>query len=222
MKISCPLLSQFSHLSHGFFPQTKKPGNDAEIGAAFSRLVTLRQVHGTRVCIVTHPGDELPEGDGLVTTVPGIALGIWTADCGPVLFYDPKAGLIGACHAGWKGAKEGIIQETIQTMTDLGARREMIYASLGPTIQQHDYEVGPEFPDLMGCSYDPYFYPSETRGHHFFNLPLYITNLLKEEGLSFVQDVRANTFPGPFSSRRRALRQGKEPVSDNLSVIAMS
>lgn len=216
MKVNSHLLSQFSNITCGFFPQRTAIPEIEGLG-----LVTLNQVHGASVVVATSPGEGIAEADGLVTTVPHLALGILTADCGPVLLYDPKARVIGACHAGWKGAKAGIVQETLSVMVDLGAKRENTYAALGPTIQQQNYEVGPEFPDLIGCYYEPYFRPSPTSGHYYFNLPLYIMHILANEGLLFTEDVEVNTFPGPFLSRRRALHQGKEPISDNLSVIAM-
>lgn len=236
MKVECPYLSQFPHLKHAFF--NEQPAE--EIKRLPFPLITLKQIHGMRVFHVTEPWikenapsyaedswvlsdqDGKAQGDGLVTNLKGIALGIFTADCGPVLFYDPSSHIIGACHAGWRGAKAGVIQGTLATMENLGAKRSHIYATLGPTIQQHDYEVGPEFPDVIGETYDFYFYPSENPGHHYFNLPLYIRDILVREGLSHIHDLKLNTFSGKFASRRRLVRQGRKIFTCNLSVIAMS
>ncbi|MBY0293283.1 MAG: polyphenol oxidase family protein [Alphaproteobacteria bacterium] len=224
----CPYLSEFSLVKHAFFEANpnvfsshKDQAMKAMAGASLP-LLTLKQVHGRQVIHISEPCDEAKEGDGFVTNLKGIALGIRTADCGPVLFYDPKAGVIGACHAGWRGAKEGILQESLNAMEKIGAKRSRIFATLGPTIQQRNYEVGPEFPELMGGSYDTYFYPSERPGHHYFNLPHYICQHLRNEGLVHVHNVEVNTYTGNFSSRRRFLAEEKKEVhSDNLSAIAI-
>lgn len=228
MNVLCPVLSQFSSLRYCFF------GNDCDFPASnFSQLVekmadqplplvTLKQVHGNTVIPVHEVWEGEKEGDGLVTSLKGIALGILTADCGPVLFYEPKAKIIGACHAGWRGAKDGILQATIKAMENLGANRSQIYATLGPTIFQENYEVGPEFPDLIDEAYENYFYPSEKKGHHYFNLSLYICNQLKNEKIFKVKNVNYNTFNESFASRRRFLSQGKEEILfSNLSAIAI-
>ncbi len=220
MMIKCPFLSQFSSLRHGFFGPDHESLLD-ENGFPLP-LVKLEQVHGTKVVHVTEPLHKEIEGDGLVTSVPGIVLGMLTADCGPVLFYDPLANVIGACHAGWRGAKAGILQSTLDAMENLGAKRTQIYATLGPTICQEHYEVGPEFPDLIGEEYRAYFYPSPKEGYHYFNLPLYIFNQLRREKLYYVHDVKRDTFTGEFSSRRRFLFQGITKFNfSNLSAIAI-
>lgn len=229
MKIECPFLLQFPGLKHAFFEAnadilkaSKVRAMEALAGCSLP-LVTLKQVHGNKAIHVTGPLTEEVEADGLVTCVRGLALGILTADCGPVLFYDPTTGVIGACHAGWRGAKSGIIQETVKAMEDIGAVRSQIYATLGPTIQQMNYEVGPEFPDLFSSEpYNAYFLPAQKKGHHFFNLPRYILDQLLKEKISQIYDVEKNTFTGPFASRRRFLSQGLNPVNvNNLSAIAI-
>lgn len=228
MKVECPCLSQFSSLRYAFFKALPQPlsfqcNQAMEVMAGHPLpLVTLKQVHGNKVIPVTELWDEEKEGDGLVTAVKGIALGILTADCGPVLFYDPVAQVAGACHAGWRGAKGGILQATIKAMEELGARRSHIYATLGPTIRQENYEVGPEFPDLINEPYETYFYPSEKKGYHYFNLPYYICQQLLNEEVAHVYDLGYNTFTGNFASRRRFVLQGKEKREvDNLSAIAI-
>lgn len=228
MKVECSYLSQFSGLKHGFFeslsdviPLEREQAITDMVGHPLP-LVTLKQVHGNKVISVTELWEGVREGDGLVTAVKGIALGILTADCGPVLFYDPIAEVSGACHAGWRGAKAGILQATLKAMEELGAQRSRIYATLGPTIQQQDYEVGPEFPDLINEPYESYFYSSVKKGYHYFNLPYYICQQLLNEELAHVYDLGYNTFTGNFSSRRRFLSEGKEKFEVcNLSAIAI-
>lgn len=228
MKIECPYLSKFPPLKHAFFET--KDIHDAKnwtdkvtrMGNQLLPLITLNQIHGHKVIKVSRPTISLQEGDGLVTGEKQLALGIWTADCGPVLFYDPKTEIIGACHAGWKGAKSGILQETLKAMESLGAKRSQIYATLGPTIHQENYEVGPEFPELIGGIYENYFYPSQRKGCHYFNLPLYICSQLVRQGIKHVHDIKQDTYTGNFASRRRFLSQGIENVIfTNLSVIAI-
>jgi polyphenol oxidase len=228
MKLECPYLSKFPSLKHAFFeanPEILSSKRDESMQAMAGcplPLVILKQIHSNKVMIVTEPLNETKEGDGMVTNIKEIALGIVTADCGPVLFYDPKANAIGACHAGWRGAQEGVLQSTLDAMEKIGAKRSQIYATLGPTIQQENYEVGPEFPDLINETYDTYFYPSDRQGHHYFNLPHYICQQLRKEGLAHVYDMRCNTFSGNFASRRRYLSDGNKEISvSNLSAIAI-
>ncbi|MBA3814221.1 MAG: laccase domain-containing protein [Alphaproteobacteria bacterium] len=228
MKVECPFLSQFDGLKHAFFeanPDILKAHKTQAMEAMAGRplpLVTLKQVHGRKVIRLAQPLDKEIEGDGLVTRVKGIALGISTADCGPLLFYDPVAGIIGACHAGWKGAKEGIIQATIEAMTEEGAKRSQIHATLGPTIQQMNYEVGPEFPALFDGPYETYFRPAHKEEHHCFNLPLYICDQLVKEKIAHIHDLKKNTFTENFYSRRRFLSWDPQGMSfRNLSAIAI-
>jgi hypothetical protein len=228
MKLNCPHLSQFHQLTHGFFagsPEilTTEQGQSFEaLTGTLLPLVTLKQVHGDKVIHVTEPLKAQVEGDGLVTRCKGIALGILTADCGPLLFYDPVAGVIGACHAGWRGARLGIIQATLIAMEDQGAERGRIHAILGPTIQQMSYEVGPEFPSYFQEADSIYFRPSPKQGHHYFDLPQYIIDQLIKEKIAQIHDLKQNTFIGKFESRRRSLskRQDKS-YHCNLSAIAI-
>lgn len=226
MTLTCPYLSQFSFLKHAYFGiDSVSSQYDQAIETMAGcplPLVTLEQVHGNQVIQVNTLTDEKKKGDGLVTNVKGVALGILTADCGSVLFYDPEVHVIGACHAGWRGAKDGILQATLDAMEEIGANRSRIYATLGPTIHQKNYEVGPEFPDLINASYDTYFYPSENKGHHYFNLPHYICQQLLREGLAKVHNMGRDTFSENFASRRRYLSEGREGIkSYNLSAIAI-
>ncbi|MGD9508769.1 MAG: peptidoglycan editing factor PgeF [Geminicoccaceae bacterium] len=128
----------------------------AELGMSADRLVTARQVHGVNAIAVAQPWDNwlAPEADALVTDRPALLLGVLTADCGPVLLADPDAGVIGAAHAGWKGALTGVIEEVVAAMGRLGARSERITAALGPCIGPASYEVGPEFLERF-VTHDP-------------------------------------------------------------------
>lgn len=224
MNIKCTSLSKFSELKHGYFHYNPKNTNQERMKALVGfemPLVTLNQVHSPKALHVSSNVSGL-KADGLVTKTKGLALGIATADCGPVLFYDPKAEVIGACHAGWRGAKAGIIKATLDEMEDLGANRSHIVTSIGPMIQQSHYEVGPEFPDLIGETYEMYFTKAHKIHHHFFNLPLYIYDLLLKEHVGSINNLNVNTFHEPYASRRRLLAEGKEHKKENnLSVIAL-
>lgn len=228
MKHHCPILSQIACIRHAFFERNPniftKDREKAINGMADKSipLMTLTQVHGNKVITVTEDTEDKWEGDGLVTNLPRMALGIRTADCGPVLLCDPSTQIIGACHAGWRGANAGILQNTIKAMESLGASREKICATLGPTIWQTHYEVGPEFPKIIAKPYEDYFYASDKKDHHYFNLPKYICDQLKGEKIQKVNDLQLNTYTGNFSSRRRFLTEktGKFK-SDNLSAIAI-
>src|SRR5215472_14553566 len=118
------------------------------LGVAADRLVTCYQIHSADAVVVETPWrrEAAPRADGMVTTVPGLALGVLAADCAPVLLADAEAGVIGACHAGWRGALTGILESTVEAMTRRGARGERITAVVGPRIGKLSYEVGPEFP----------------------------------------------------------------------------
>jgi len=228
MKVVSSYLSQFPSIRHAFFGpdqfhlRSRQELAMVDMVGHSVPLLTVKQVHGNKVIHVTEATMERKEADGLVTKLQGVALGILTADCGPVLFYDHVASVIGICHAGWRGAQGGILQATLKAMEDLGAKRIHIYAALGPTIIQQNYEVGPEFPELIGGSYDDYFCPSERKGHHYFNLPFYICHQLLQAGLVNVHDIGLDTFSGNFASRRRFLTQGQESGSlHNLSAIAI-
>lgn len=223
MKIECPFLAKLPALKHGFFElDTDRENAMSAMTGASIPLITLEQVHGTDVLSVTKSLDVSTKADGLVTRTKGIALGILTADCGPILFCDPFEGVIGACHAGWKGTRDGIIQATLQAMEEQGAVRHQIYATLGPTIQQMNYEVGPEFVDFFPGNYAAYFCPSSRKGHHYFNLPAYILDQLRAANIGYAYNLQLNTFTENFASRRRSLSQGaKELKVHNLSAIAI-
>ncbi|MFO1033729.1 MAG: polyphenol oxidase family protein [Hyphomicrobiales bacterium] len=158
-----------------------------KLGVASDHLLTAHQVHSAEAIVVTSPWtrEDRPKLDGLATKVRGIALGVLTADCGPVLFADAEAGVVGACHAGWKGALTGVTEATLAAMESLGAKRGRVVAVLGPTISQKAYEVGPEFPKPFleqDQAHARYFTPSVKQGHHMFDLPAYLVDRLRREG----------------------------------------
>ena len=192
-----------------------------------SHLVSAFQVHSADVAVVEAPFSERPKVDGLVTRKRGIALGVLTADCGPVLFADEKAQVIGACHAGWKGAVSGITDATVLAMERLGALRENIVAVLGPTISQSAYEVGPEFPKVF-LEQDPahqkYFIPSLKFGHYMFDLPTYLSDRMKAFGLGQVHDLALCTYADEdrFYSYRRATHRGEKDYGRLISAMALT
>ena len=134
------------------------------LGVAADHLLTLHQVHSARVVTLTGPFSLRPEADAMVTATPGLALGVLTADCQPVLFSDPKACVVGAAHAGWRGVASGVLEATVDAMERLGASRANIAAVIGPTISQRAYEVGPEF-------YDHFVDDSVSNARFFINVP---------------------------------------------------
>ena len=158
------------------------------MGANTAFLATLNQIHSSDVLVVEEDwaDDARPRADAMVTRRPNIALGVLTADCGPILFADPAAGVIGAAHAGWKGATGGIVENTVAAMERLGARRGDIVATLGPTITRQNYEVGPEFVARLieaDAQNRTFLHPSRNDGHAMFDLPAYIVDRLSAAGV---------------------------------------
>jgi YfiH family protein len=211
------------------------PANVAEnrrrCAAAFDlppdRLVTLYQVHSPDVVTVERPrtaGEPPPRADALVTATPGVALGILTADCVPILFADAEAGVIGAAHAGWKGAKAGVIEATVQAMTALGASAGRIVAAIGPCIAQRSYEVGPEFPGRF-LDEDPanadFFAPARRDGHSMFDIGGYVSRRLGRAGVGMIQRCPNDTVSEEdrFFSYRRATLRGEPDYGRGISVI---
>jgi YfiH family protein len=160
----------------------------AWMGVPADHFLTAWQIHSPDVVIAREPfSGERPKADAIVTDRPGIAVGASTADCGPVLFTDARARIIGAAHAGWKGALSGVLENTILAMESLGARRERIVAVLGPSIGAENYEVGPEFVARfvdVDAENIRYFAPSMNPGHSMFDLALYTVDRLKRAGVT--------------------------------------
>lgn len=198
------------------------------LGLPSSALVTLRQVHSADVLVVDEPlaEDVRPQADGLVTRREGLALGILTADCAPVLLADPAAGVIGAAHAGWRGAKAGVLSRTLAEMVALGARRDRTVAVVGPCIAQTSYEVGPEFRDAFIADDEatgPLFAPAERTGHFRFDLAAFVLRQLAALGIGAAAAMAADTCADEerFFSYRRATLRGERDYGRQLSAIAL-
>lgn len=200
------------------------------LGIEPEHLATPYQVHGSDVVVVGNAwGPGLgPRADGVVTGRPGIAVGVGTADCGPVLLADPEARVVAAAHAGWKGALRGILEAAVAGMERLGARRGKIVAAVGPMISARNYEVGPEvvaaFVDA-NAENTRFFTPSPARpGHALFDLPAYIVGRLQRAGVGAVHDVGLCTYAdaGRFFSYRRATHRGEADYGRLLSAIALA
>ncbi len=191
-------------------------------------LVTAYQVHSNRVAVVESPWprEAAPKVDALATRTPGVALGILTADCVPVLLADAEAGVIGAAHAGWRGALDGVLDAVVAAMIDLGAAPERIVAGVGPAIGQRSYEVGPEFPRPFlaqtGANED-FFCPAARAGHFMFDLKGYVARRLVGAGLRKVQVLPCDTCAeeARFFSYRRSCQRGEPDYGRGLSVITL-
>lgn len=201
----------------------------AALGLGVERLATCHQMHSPTVVMVDAPWPRAarPRADAMVTTRRGVALGILTADCAPVLFADPAAGVIGAAHAGWRGALSGVLEATVAAMTELGATPARLRAGIGPCIAQPSYEVGPEFPAPFVAA-DPdsadFFRPAARAGHFLFDLAGFAARRLKRLGLGRVELSGGDTAAEGerfFSYRRSCLR--REPdYGRALSAICLA
>jgi YfiH family protein len=193
-----------------------------------ARLVTVYQVHSPDAVTVIEPYDEAlrPHADALVTDRPGLALGILTADCAPVLLADREAGVVGAAHAGWKGAIGGITDSTIAAMETLGARRERIAAAVGPCIARASYEVDDSFFRRFAEA-DPAnerFFADGRAGHHQFDLEAYVAHRLAAAGVRTVEALGQDTYSQPdrFFSFRRATHRGEPDYGRQIAIIGIS
>ncbi|MBD1547211.1 peptidoglycan editing factor PgeF [Roseibium aggregatum] len=199
-----------------------------QLGIDPSRLATPYQIHSAEVITLNAPFDDNADrrGDALVTDRPGLLIGVATADCGPVLFADREAGVIGAAHSGWKGAISGILENTVAAMEALGADRSRIAAVLGPTISQAAYEVGPEFRERlleMSQENERYFRPSPREHHHQFDLPAFIVDRLKAAGLENSRNLDLCTYADEerFFSYRRTTHRGEPDYGRLISAIVL-
>lgn len=211
----------------------------AELGAA--QLLSLHQIHSAEAITVREAFTQKPQADAMVTDRPGLALGILSADCGPVLLADAQAGVIGAAHAGWKGATGGVLEETLTAMEALGAQRERIAAALGPTIAQASYEVSHDFFALL-CKEDsenerffaslpsPLLNAPPERGRQrerslsfHFDLPAYILHRLRRAGLQRLEDLAMDTYANEaeWFSYRRATHRGEPDYGRQISAIML-
>ncbi|MFQ5785530.1 MAG: peptidoglycan editing factor PgeF [Alphaproteobacteria bacterium] len=201
----------------------------ARLGLDETALCTVHQCHSNR-CVTADapwPRGAAPRADGLATNRPGIALGVLTADCAPVLFADPAAGVIGAAHAGWRGALGGVIETTVAAMNALGAEAGRTVAAVGPCIGPASYEVGPEFHAAFckdAAANAALFAPSQRAGHHLFDLPGYVVRRLAALGLAHVATTAHDTCAEPerFFSYRRVRRAGESSYGRLLSAIVLA
>lgn len=192
------------------------------------RLVTCHQVHSPDVVTVAAPWrrEDNPRADALVTNRRGIALGILTADCVPVLFADADAGVIGAAHAGWKGALGGVVAATVAAMARLGAAPGRMRAAIGPCIAQRSYEVGPEFPARFlaeDADNGDFFAPARRAGHFMFDIAGYVERRLIAAGIGAIQRAPCDTVAEEtrFFSYRRACLKGEKDFGNGLSAIVL-
>jgi YfiH family protein len=199
------------------------------LGLPATALVTVHQIHSADVVTVETPWprERNPKADALVTRQAGVCLGVLTADCVPVLFADPAAGVIGAAHAGWKGALGGVLAATVEAMCRLGAEVGRVRAAIGPAIQQASYEVGPEFPGRFAerdAANLRFFQRSARAGHFMFDLPGFVEHSLTVLGLETVGNVRLDTCADEqrFFSYRRATLRSEPDYGRMLSAIALT
>jgi YfiH family protein len=203
--------------------------NRARVAAAMEvspeQLARVNQVHSADVAVIQEATKPPVSADAMVTNVPGIALSILTADCQPVLFADQEAGVIGAAHAGWRGALDGILEATIDAMVNLGAERERIKAAIGPTISQNAYEVGPEFfEDFMAENPDnARFFANGTGDRFLFDLPGLGLQRLRSAGIAEAEWTRHCTYSDPkrFYSYRRTTHEEQADYGRLMSCIRL-
>jgi purine-nucleoside/S-methyl-5'-thioadenosine phosphorylase / adenosine deaminase len=201
----------------------------AALGVAPANLITAYQIHSPKVVTAEHawPIDARPHADAIVTRVAGLAVAVSTADCGPILLADIGARVVGAAHAGWRGALNGVIEATAAAMERCGAERSRIVAALGPMIRQSSYEVGPEFIARFtaAASANERFFTSSPRpGHALFNLAGYIAARLAAAGISRIEDVGHCTYADAqtFFSYRRSVHRGEVDYGRHLNAIALA
>jgi YfiH family protein len=255
MKILSPALSALPGIRHAFFTRAggvsdglyeslngglgseDSPAKVAEnrarmaaaIGVQAEHFLSVYQIHSPNVVVADAPwpAAERPRADAIVTKTPGLGIGIGTADCGPVLFADSQARVIGAAHAGWRGALAGVLEATIAGMEKLGAKRERIAAAAGPMISQRNYEVGKDLIDrFLAADQDNtrYFAPAAREGHAMFDLPRYLVDRLKRAGIAQVEDLALCTYadPSQFYSYRRSTHCQEPDYGRHINAIAIS
>jgi hypothetical protein len=201
----------------------------AVLGVAPDRFLTAYQIHSPEVVVADEPWtpENRPRADAIVTRTPKLAIGVSTADCGPLLFADSQAGVIGAAHAGWRGALTGVIEATVAAMEKLGAERARIVAALGPAIRQPNYEVGPEFVARFlaaGPDNERFFAPSERTGHAMFDLAGYIADRVQRAGVATFEDLMLCNYAEPerFFSYRRTTKLGEPDYGRHINAIALA
>jgi hypothetical protein len=248
-----PLLSAIPGIRHGFFtreggvsggvyatlnggPGSRDDPADVRenrrrmaerLGVAAENLLSVHQTHSPDAIVANGPwpGPARPKADAMVTANQGLALGVTTADCAPVLFADARARVIGAAHAGWKGALAGILASTIDAMERLGAERGSMVAAIGPLIRQPSYEVGSEFVERFieaDAENAMFFLPGERNGHAMFDLAGYIRKRLENAGLLMIDDLGVDTYSDPRCySYRRSVHRGEADYGRHIHAIAL-
>jgi polyphenol oxidase len=206
--------------------------NRARVAArlGLADLRTVHQVHGRTVAAIDGAAAWMPtaapRADAMVTATPGVALGILTADCAPVLLADPAAGVIGAAHAGWRGALDGVLEAAVDAMVALGAQRGAIRAAVGPCIAQPSYEVGRDFPApfLARDRADTRFFAPGRDGRHQFDLAGYAASRLRAARVGAVEVMQVDTYAEAelCFSYRRATHRGEPDYGRQLSAIALT
>ena len=198
------------------------------LGVDRGRLLAPFQIHSATALVVTQPWapDARPRCDGLITRESGLALGVTGADCGMVLFADARAGVIGACHAGWKGALTGMIEATVAAMESSGARRADIHVALGPAIGPDSYEVGPEFYDRFiatDAAYARFFAPAHRAGHAMFDLPGFIAARVAALDVASFESTGVDTYANAdlCFSYRRSVHRNEPDYGRLVSAIAL-
>jgi YfiH family protein len=248
-------LSKISRVRHAFFTRaggvspgvyaslnggvgsSDAPANVAEnrarmaaaLGVAPERFLTAYQIHSPEVVVAEEPWthETRPRADAIVTRTPKLGIGVSTADCGPLLFADAEAGVIGAAHAGWRGALTGVIEATAAAMEKLGAKRARIVTALGPAIRQPNYEVGPEFVARFlaaGSDNERFFAPSERARHAMFDLAGYIADRVRRAGIATFEDLALCNYAEPerFFSYRRMTKLGEPDYGRHINAIALA
>jgi polyphenol oxidase len=253
MKLASPLLSAIPGLRHAFFTReggvsgglygslngglgsNDDPAKVAEnrrrmaeqMGVATSHFVSPWQIHSPDAVVASAPWDvaSRPRADAIVTRTEGLAIGVTAADCGPILLVDPHARVIGAAHAGWKGALTGILESAVDNMEKLGAERTGIVAAIGPLIRQHSYEVGGEFVERFieaDADNSLFFIPSARAGHAMFDLAGFIRMRLENAGVLMIDDIGVDTYADErFYSYRRSVHRSEPDYGRHVHAIAL-
>jgi YfiH family protein len=200
----------------------------ASLGVTADRFLTAYQIHSPNVVVAETPWSaaDRPRADAIVTRTPGLAIGVSTADCGPVLMADPEARVIGAAHAGWRGALTGVIETAVAAMETLGAKRGRIVAAAGPMIRQPNYEVGQDLLDRFVAA-EPdnarFFAPAQRPGHTMFDLAGYVVSTLRRAGIERIEDIGYCTYADParFYSYRRATHRAEPDYGRHVNAIVL-
>ena len=201
----------------------------ATLGVTPDRFLTPYQIHSPDVVVAdgSWTQETRPRADAVVTREPKLAIGVSTADCGPLLFADAEAGVVGAAHAGWRGAFTGVIEATLAAMEKLGASRDRVVVALGPTIRQPNYEIGPEFLERFRAAdmdNERFFAPSPREGHAMFDLTGYIADRVNRAGVAQFEDLGHCTYadPAQFYSYRRMTQRGEPDYGRHINAIALA